>query len=222
MILFCYPLSFSSHLSFEHSDKVILPSFALENDIIEQLAEQDSPLVIKLENAATNRIMYCGLGITDPTAEYVYAPDWITKNLLLNDGDPISVTYELNVLQASKVIFSPTSHDFFEDIVDQKVVLESALKDFVVLTLGQEIKFIYNDKTYYLNVSELYNDGGDPCVFCCITNCDLVVDFNNDFLCKKKQERKQMQQEQKQTEQHDARFPGIGRRLGRKRNSGIG
>ena len=195
MILFCYPLSFSSHLSFEHSDKVILPSFALENDIIEQLAEQDSPLVIKLENAATNRIMYCGLGIADPTAEYVYAPDWITKNLLLNDGDPISVTYELNVLQASKVIFSPISHDFFEDIVDQKVVLESALKDFVVLTLGHV---------------------GDPCVFCCITNCDLVVDFNNDFLCKKKQERKQMQQEQKQTVQHDARFPGIGRRLGRK------
>lgn len=210
MILFCYPLSFSSHLFFEHSDKVILP-FALENDIIEQLAEQDSPLVIKLENTATNRIMYCGLGIADPTAEYVYAPDWITKNLLLNDGDPISVTYELNVLQASKVIFSPTNHDFFEDIVDQKVVLESALKDFVVLTLGQEIKFIYNGKTYYLNVSELYNDSGDPCVFCCITNCDLVVDFNNDFLCKKKQERKQTEQRE-----HDARFPGIGRRLGRK------
>tara|TARA_B110000090_G_scaffold82809_1_gene94255 strand:+ start:96 stop:863 length:768 start_codon:yes stop_codon:yes gene_type:complete len=183
MILFIFPLHFSndaSHARFETTDKIILPYFALDDDdVLCRLAEQESsPLIVKLENSATSRVMYCGLGLSSEKVEHLYVPEWVRTNLLADEGDPIAVSFEFEAQQASKVVLRPLSVDFFNDIDDQKVVLERALRDYTALTLHQEFAFSHGGKTYHMSVGEILDTQGESCFFCCITDCDVVVDFD--------------------------------------------
>ena len=85
----------------------------------------------------------------------VYLPYWMMQNLAINQGGLLMVeSATLPVGEFAK--FQPHSKDFV-DLTNPKAVLESKLRNFARLSIGDVIAIVYNQKVIFLQVLKSNN-----------------------------------------------------------------
>lgn len=152
----------------EKGGKIILPPSALH--LLSQMNVQ-FPMMFKLRNITLGKVTHGGVLEFIADEGLVYMPSWMMRNLLLDEGDLVSVqSVSLPVATYSK--FQPQSVDFL-DITDPRAVLESTLRGVACLTVGDIIAIEYNSKIFELLVQET-----KPAEAVSIIETDMQVDFD--------------------------------------------
>jgi ubiquitin fusion degradation protein 1 len=132
----------------------------------------DYPMLFRLTSMNTaNRSTHSG--VLEFTAEEgcVYIPHWMMQNLLIEEGQLITVT-NVSLPKATFVKLQPQSVDFLE-ISNPRAVLEHALRNFSCVTLDDTIQIPYNNKNYHFTLKDV-----QPSPAACIIETDCNVDFD--------------------------------------------
>jgi len=147
--------------------KIIMPPSSLET--LSRL-NISYPMLFKLENGGKERQTHAGVLEFIAEEGKVYLPGWMMRNLLLNEGDRIAITYaSLPVASYSK--FKPQSCDFLE-ISNPKAVLEKHLRSFACLSKGDIISIDYIGREFEVQIVETKPEDAVN-----IIECDMNVDF---------------------------------------------
>uniref|UniRef100_A0A0N5C2H0 Ubiquitin fusion degradation protein 1 homolog n=1 Tax=Strongyloides papillosus TaxID=174720 RepID=A0A0N5C2H0_STREA len=156
-----------SNLNF--GGKILLPSSALDYLMRSNI---EYPMMFKLSNIENEiqRATHCGVLEFSAEEGKVYLPTWMMEQLLVNDGDLISIEY-VQLPKATYAKLQPQSVEFL-DITDPRAVLETELAKFCCFTINDLITFRYNDTDYSVKVIEL-----KPANAVSVIECDLNVDF---------------------------------------------
>jgi len=147
--------------------KIIMPPSALES--LSRL-NISYPMLFKIENKDKQRSSHTGVLEFIADEGKVFLPGWMMRNLLLNEGDIITLTSTtLPVASYSK--FKPQQVDFL-NITNPKAVLEKHLRSFACLSKNDIISIEYLGKEYEVQIMEL-----KPSDAVNIIECDMNVDF---------------------------------------------
>jgi len=166
--LVAYPSSFmenKDHL--EDGDKIILPSTSLYELSIRNVTY---PMTFKIENTHTQRVIHAGVLEFVAEEGTCFMPLWMMKNLLLRDGDIVTIE-SVGLPKGKSVKLQPCSKTFL-DVENHKELLERSLVRFSCLTVGELLPIKYNTTVYEVEVLEM-----DPRPAACIIECDLTVEF---------------------------------------------
>lgn len=163
----CYPMSFIDKPQLENGDKVIMPPSALDRLASLRI---DYPMLFELHNPATSRTSHCGVLEFIAEEGMIYMPYWMMENMLLSEGDIVRVK-SATLPKGSYVKLQPHTKDFL-DISNPKAVLETTLRNFSCLTVGDNIMVAYNNKKYYIDIIE-----AKPSAAISIIETDCEVDF---------------------------------------------
>ncbi|KAK9817963.1 hypothetical protein WJX72_004999 [[Myrmecia] bisecta] len=163
----CYPVSFLDKLDAENGDKIFLPPSALDRLASLQI---EFPMLFKLENRKAGRSTHCGVLEFVAEEGMVYMPYWMMQNLLLEEGDIVKIQ-SANLVKGSYVKLQPHTQDFL-DITNPKAVLETTLRGYSCLTVGDCICLHYNNKRYYIDIVE-----AKPQNAISVIETDCEVDF---------------------------------------------
>ena len=112
-----------------------------------------------------------------------YMPFWMMQNLVIEEGGLVKVK-NVSLKKATFVKFKPLSVDFLE-ISNPKAVLETKLRKFTCLTVGDQICIQHSDKSYYLEIREVQPNGAAS-----IIETDCNVDFEEPVGYKESLEKK--------------------------------
>lgn len=145
----CYPVTFIDKPEAERGDKIFLPPSAL--DRLAQL-HIDYPMLFHVENRRDGRSTHCGVLEFIADEGMVYMPYWMMQNLLLQEGDIIALR-SATLPKGTFVKLQPHSTDFL-DISNPRAVLETTLRNFSCLTVGDTIPINYNNKKYFIDIIE--------------------------------------------------------------------
>ncbi|XP_071177901.1 ubiquitin recognition factor in ER-associated degradation protein 1-like [Mytilus edulis] len=164
----CYSVTMlDKREDFDRGGRIIMPPSDL--DQLTRFHIQ-YPMLFKLKNNQQNRHTHCGVLEFVADEGRIYIPNWMMRNLLLNEGDIVEVeNIALKVATFTK--FQPQSVDFLY-ITNPKDVLENMLRSFACLTKGDVIPIKYNEREYYLQVLETKPDDAIS-----IIDCDMNVDM---------------------------------------------
>eukprot|EP00897_Mesotaenium_endlicherianum_P009816 jgi/Mesen1/8863/ME000053S08267 len=162
-----YPVSFIDKPHLENGDKVIMPPSALD-----RLASLhiDYPMLFEIQNPAVGRTSHCGVLEFVADEGLIYMPYWMMQNLLLEEGDVVKFK-SATLPKGTYVKLQPHTKDFL-DISNPKAVLETTLRNFSCLTVGDNIMVAYNNKKYYIDIVE-----SKPAAAITIIETDCEVDF---------------------------------------------
>ncbi|KAI5066269.1 hypothetical protein GOP47_0018893 [Adiantum capillus-veneris] len=163
----CYPMSFIDKPQLENGDKVIMPPSALDRLASLRI---DYPMLFELHNPQTSRTSHCGVLEFIAEEGMIYMPYWMMENMLLSEGDIVRVK-SATLPKGSYVKLQPHTKDFL-DISNPKAVLETTLRNFSCLTVGDNIMVAYNNKRYYIDIIE-----AKPSAAISIIETDCEVDF---------------------------------------------
>lgn len=163
----CYPMSFIDKPQLENGDKVIMPPSALDRLASLQI---DYPMLFELHNPAGSRASHCGVLEFIAEEGMIYMPYWMMENMLLSEGDIVRVK-SATLPKGTYVKLQPHTKDFL-DISNPKAVLETTLRNFSCLTVGDNIMVAYNSKKYYIDIVE-----AKPSSAISIIETDCEVDF---------------------------------------------
>ncbi|MCO5599724.1 hypothetical protein L7F22_053829 [Adiantum nelumboides] len=163
----CYPMSFIDKPQLENGDKVIMPPSALDRLASLRI---DYPMLFELHNPQTNRTSHCGVLEFIAEEGMIYMPYWMMENMLLSEGDIVKLK-SATLPKGSYVKLQPHTKDFL-DISNPKAVLETTLRNFSCLTVGDNIMVAYNNKKYYIDIIE-----AKPSAAISIIETDCEVDF---------------------------------------------
>eukprot|EP01035_Chromulina_nebulosa_P017609 gene17609-23183_t len=152
----------------DEGDKIILPASTL--DVIAQM-NVEYPLLFELSNSRTGKSSHCGVLEFSAEEGRCYMPFWMMENLGLTEGVIVNIR-NTSLSKASFVKFKPQSVDFLE-ISNPRVALETALRKFTCLTIGDIINIRYSGKVYRLLVKELKPNNAVS-----IVETDCEVDFD--------------------------------------------
>eukprot|EP00249_Psilotum_nudum_P018794 c26964_g2_i1 orf=412-1383(-) len=211
----CYPASFIDKAQLENGDKVIMPPSALDRLASLQI---DYPMLFELHNLAANRTSHCGVLEFVAEEGMIYMPYWMMQNMLLQEGDIVRVK-SATLPKGTYVKLQPHTKDFL-DISNPKAVLETTLRNFSCLTVGDNIMVAYNNKRYYIDIIE-----AKPAAAISIIETDCGVDFAPPLDYKEpepvfpvagpisKSSSAVSQEVQEPTQPKLASFTGVGRRL---------
>ena len=161
----CFPSSFAGREEIDKGNKIILPTSAL--DMLARL-NISYPMLFRL--SAGDMSTHCGVLEFVAEEGTCYLPYWMMRNLLLNEGDIVTVT-NVSLPQGSYVKLQPVTKDFL-DIHNPKVVLENALRHYATLTTGDNIVIPYNSKVYEIEIVAT-----KPKAAVSIIEADIEVDF---------------------------------------------
>lgn len=163
----CYPASFIEKPQIESGDKIIMPPSALD-----RLASLhiDYPMLFELRNSAADRVSHCGVLEFIAEEGMIYMPYWMMENLLLQEGDIVRVK-NATLPKGTYVKLQPHTKDFL-DISNPKAILETTLRNYSCLTVGDSIMVAYNNKKYYIDIIE-----AKPSNAISIIETDCEVDF---------------------------------------------
>lgn len=151
----------------ENGDKIILPPSAL--DRLQHL-HIDWPILFEVSNAAAGRQSHCGVLEFSGEEGHAYLPYWMMENICLSEGDLVQLR-SVSLPKGTFVKLQPHSKAFL-DISNPKAVLETTLRHFSCLTLGDTICVNYNAKKFYIDIKELKPAGAVT-----IIETDCEVDF---------------------------------------------
>lgn len=154
-------------LPHQKGDKILLPPSAFETLARLQV---DYPMLFRL-NAESGQTTHCG--VLEFTAEEgtCYIPFWMMQNLLIQEGEVISVT-NVSLPKAAMIKLKPQHVDFLE-ISNPKAVLEFALRNYTCVTKGDVIQIPYNNKNYQFELREV-----KPQDAVCIVETDCNLEFD--------------------------------------------
>ncbi|KAI4313706.1 hypothetical protein L6164_026662 [Bauhinia variegata] len=163
----CYPASFIEKPQLESGDKIIMPPSALD-----RLASLhiDYPMLFELRNDSAERVSHCGVLEFIAEEGMIYMPYWMMENMLLQEGDIVRVK-NVTLPKGTYVKLQPHTMDFL-DISNPKAILETTLRNFSCLTVGDSIMVAYNNKKYYIDIIET-----KPSNAISIIETDCEVDF---------------------------------------------
>ncbi|KAI4357549.1 hypothetical protein L6164_001489 [Bauhinia variegata] len=163
----CYPASFIEKPQLESGDKIIMPPSALD-----RLASLhiDYPMLFELRNDSAERVSHCGVLEFIAEEGMIYMPYWMMENMLLQEGDIVRVK-NVTLPKGTYVKLQPHTMDFL-DIFNPKAILETTLRNFSCLTVGDSIMVAYNNKKYYIDIIE-----SKPSNAISIIEIDCEVDF---------------------------------------------
>eukprot|EP01129_Flabellula_baltica_P009995 TRINITY_DN4173_c0_g2_i1.p1 TRINITY_DN4173_c0_g2~~TRINITY_DN4173_c0_g2_i1.p1 ORF type:complete len:510 (+),score=98.13 TRINITY_DN4173_c0_g2_i1:376-1905(+) len=137
----------------QKGNKILLPP-----SILHMLSDNlETPLVFEIR-AGSGLRSYCG--VLEFVAEEGTAcvPNWMMKNLFIEDGDSVQIRNVMLPI-GEFVKFQPHSSELIEvnDNDKSKVVamLEWILPRYATLTLGETIEIPHNGKIYLMNILEL-------------------------------------------------------------------
>jgi ubiquitin fusion degradation protein 1 len=147
-----------------NSDKIILPA-----SILEILISMEVQYPLTFEIVTNQKKTHCGVLEFTSDEGTCFIPQWIMKNLELKEGDNIYIR-NVALTQATFIKFKPCLS--FLEISDPRAVLEYILRSFSCVTIGDNLQFDYNFKTYHLEVIEVL-----PKKACCIIESDIEVEF---------------------------------------------
>ncbi|KAL6766383.1 hypothetical protein ACKKBG_A35820 [Auxenochlorella protothecoides x Auxenochlorella symbiontica] len=163
----CYPVSFIDRMDAEKGDKVFLPPSAL--DRLSQL-QIDYPMLFKVENRQSGQATHCGVLEFIADEGMIYMPYWMMQNLVLEEGTVIRLS-SATLPKGSFVKLQPHSKDFL-DITNPRAVLETTLRNFTCLTVGDTVPINYNNKRYFIDIIE-----AKPSDAISVVETDCNVDF---------------------------------------------
>eukprot|EP00232_Nephroselmis_pyriformis_P014178 CAMPEP_0182884826 /NCGR_PEP_ID=MMETSP0034_2-20130328/19236_1 /TAXON_ID=156128 /ORGANISM="Nephroselmis pyriformis, Strain CCMP717" /LENGTH=260 /DNA_ID=CAMNT_0025018057 /DNA_START=207 /DNA_END=985 /DNA_ORIENTATION=+ len=163
----CYPVSFIDKPQMEGGDKVIMPPSALDRLASLRI---DYPMLFNVTNVKDRRETHCGVLEFIADEGMIYMPYWMMQNLLLSEGDIIRVK-SVSLPKGSFVKLQPHTKDFL-DISNPKAVLETTLRNFTCLSVGDTILVAYNGKRFYIDIIE-----AKPGNAISIVETDCEVDF---------------------------------------------
>ncbi|KAF7458064.1 putative ubiquitin fusion degradation protein UFD1 [Cryptosporidium felis] len=163
----CYPVSFAGRDELEGGNKILLPPSALN-----QLARRNItwPMLFQVSNPAKGKFTHSGVLEFIAEEGTCYMPYWMMQNLGLQEGDITSIM-NTSLSKGSYVKFMPLTVDFL-DISNPKAVLETSLRNFATLTVGDVITIQYNNNSYKINVLETKPNNAIS-----IIETDIQVDF---------------------------------------------
>jgi len=115
-------------------------------------------------------MLHCGVQEFVAEEGHAYLPYWMMENLLLQEGERILVKIA-ELPKGTFVKLQPHSKTFL-DISNPKAVLETALRYFATLTVGDQIAIQYNSKYYKIRVVDT-----KPAAAISIIETDVQVDF---------------------------------------------
>lgn len=170
----CYSFVVADKTHLERGDKILLPPSAF--DTLARL-QVDYPMLFKLSSSKNFKVdgskQHTHSGVLEFTAEEgtCYIPFWMMQNLLITEGDVITVT-NASLPKATFVKLQPQSTDFLE-ISNPRAVLEHALRNYSCVTKDDIIQLPYNNKNYLFQLKEV-----KPADAACIIETDCNVDFD--------------------------------------------
>ena len=163
----CFPVSFIEKSAAEQGDKIFLPPSALNR--LAQL-HIEYPMLFRAENKRTGKHTHCGVLEFIADEGSVYIPYWMMRMLGLSEGDVLTLS-NVSLPKGTYVKLQPHSKDFL-DISNPRAVLETTLRGFSCLTVGDAIPIHYNDKVYDINIVEAKPSGAIS-----VIETDCNVDF---------------------------------------------
>eukprot|EP00246_Nothoceros_aenigmaticus_P007695 TRINITY_DN2168_c0_g1_i1.p1 TRINITY_DN2168_c0_g1~~TRINITY_DN2168_c0_g1_i1.p1 ORF type:complete len:332 (+),score=72.56 TRINITY_DN2168_c0_g1_i1:67-1062(+) len=163
----CYSASFIDKPHLENGDKVIMPPSALDRLASLRI---DYPMLFEVHNPQALRTSHCGVLEFVAEEGMIYMPYWMMQNMLLQEGEIVRVK-SATLPKGTFVKLQPHTQDFL-DISNPKAVLETALRNFSCLTVGDNIMVAYNNKKYYIDIIET-----KPANAITIIETDCEVDF---------------------------------------------
>ena len=147
---------------------MILPPSAL--DRLTNMMIDDYPMLFEVSNQKHKKKTHCGVLEFVAEEGVVYLPYWMMQNLLLTEGDIVRVQYT-KLMKGNYVKLRPQTKDFL-DISNPKAVLETTLRSYTCLTVGDSILINYNNKRYFIDIVE-----ARPNDAISIVDTDCEVDF---------------------------------------------
>ncbi|KAF7675372.1 Ubiquitin fusion degradation protein 1 like protein [Astathelohania contejeani] len=152
-----------------YSCKVVLPQTVLEDLVFNQIPP---PYTFEINHTFGAYKTHCGVLEFTGNEAIVLIPEWMYQQLSMDDVMQVSVEYK-SLPIGTFIKLLPHSVDFLE-IENPKVELESSLRDYPVLTTGDEILCCFEDYgPIRFTVSECQPEGEG--IY--IVDTDLSVDF---------------------------------------------
>ncbi|ORM41745.1 Ubiquitin fusion degradation protein 1 -like protein [Babesia sp. Xinjiang] len=163
----CYPVSFIGKEAMECGNKISMPPSALN-----ELASRNIswPMIFYLRNEESGLSTHAGVLEFVSDSGMCHIPYWMMKQLQLKEGDYLTIR-NVRLPKANWVKFRPLSDNYW-DISNPKAVLETALRNFAALSVGDKIPIHYLSNVYELYVMDLR-----PSDACCIIETDMEVEF---------------------------------------------
>ena len=167
----CYSVAMhgkSNSTEMEKGDKIVMPQSAF--NVLARMNIQ-YPMLFRLTNSANStQSTHCGVLEFSAEEGKCYIPHWMMQNLLLEEGALIKID-NVSLPKATYVKLRPQSTDFIK-LHNPQAVLETTLRRFTCLTIGDQICVPHNNRNYYIDVREL-----KPGKACSIIETDCNVDF---------------------------------------------
>lgn len=111
-------------------------------------------MTFEITNLDSGKASHCGVLEFSAEEGLVYIPDWMMRNLVLQDGQYVKIEKTGNLARATHMKIQPHSTDFVKNLSDPQAVLEEILKDFVCVTVGDTIMVNHEDQSYYIDIVE--------------------------------------------------------------------
>ena len=152
---------------YESGGKIVLPS-----SVLERLTRMniEYPMLFKLTHCDSERYTHCGVIEFSAQEGKVYIPHWLMNMLQMREGNRVSLEY-VSLVPCTYVKFQPITMEFLE-FTNPKSILETTLRSFACLTLGDIITIHYIGNEFQLRILEL-----KPKNEVTIIECDMEVDF---------------------------------------------
>ncbi|EEY62623.1 ubiquitin fusion degradation protein, putative [Phytophthora infestans T30-4] len=168
------------HLEF--GDKIVLPPKIL---LELQCLKIPTPLLFMVRSASQDlhferypdvcTRQYCSVQEFSAPDGQVFLPYWLMQNLRVPEGDWVVVTSVVNLPRGIYCRFQPESTSFLDLAAEigPKLLMETALRRYSVLSMGSTIVIEYGTVRYHVQVAELKPA---PVVSLC-GDVDLETDF---------------------------------------------
>jgi len=163
----CFSMACIDKAHLENGDKLILPPSALGR--LSSL-NIDYPMLFEIRNEKDGSHSHCGVLEFTADEGVVYMPHWMQQNMLMEEGDLVKLK-SVSLPKGTYVKLRPHTKDFL-DISNPKAVLETSLRNYTCLTVGDSFMVNYNNKRYYIDVVE-----AKPANAISIVETDCEVDF---------------------------------------------
>ena len=135
-----------------------------------QMMIDEYPMLFEISNVKQKKKTHCGVLEFVAEEGVIYLPYWMMQNLLLSEGDILKIQYT-KLPKGNYVKLRPQTKDFL-DITNPKAVLETTLRSYTCLTVGDSILINYNNRRYFIDIIEARpNDAVS------IVDTDCEVDF---------------------------------------------
>lgn len=163
----CYSVSFIGKDDMENGNKILLPQSALN-----ALARRHIswPMLFEVCNPVVEKRTHSGVLEFISEEGTCHMPYWMMQQLLLNEGDIVRVT-NVSLPKGTFVKLKPCSKDFME-LSNHRAVLETALRNYATLTVGDNIVITHLGKSYEITIMDL-----KPAIACTIIETDVEVEF---------------------------------------------